>query len=96
MRLDYKEVKPHLSEMPYIREDVYTIKATGSYQGDKAALFEEAKIKGSFADHGDYVAHHVSYDPDVHSQASHARGVKDYRAAHNGEGYKNTRFFIGN
>jgi uncharacterized protein RhaS with RHS repeats len=82
---------------------VYTIKATGSYQGDKAALFGAANIKGSFANHGDYVAHHVSYDPktntmqmqlvrqDVHSKVSHVGGVKDYRAAHNGEGYESSK-----
>ena len=76
---------------------VYTIKATGSYQGDKAALYGEAGLKESFS--SDYVAHHISYDSttntmkmqlvkqDVHSKVSHEGGVKQYRAAHNGDGY---------
>ena len=82
---------------------VYTIKATGSYQGDKAALLGEAKINDSFADYGDYVAHHISYDlntntvqmqlvrKDVHSKVSHIGGVKDYREKHKGQGYEQTK-----
>ena len=37
---------------------VYTIKATGSYQGDKAALYGEAGLKESFS--SDYAAYHIS------------------------------------
>ena len=80
---------------------VYTIKATGSYQGDKAALYGEAKLKESFSP--DYVAHHISYDPetntmqmqlvrqDVHSPVSHVGGVKEYREKHNGQGYESSK-----
>lgn len=82
---------------------VYTIKATGTYQGDKGALFGAAKIKGSFSDHSDYIAHHISYDPEtntmkmqlvkesVHSKVSHVGGVKDYREKHNGIGYEQSK-----
>ena len=60
-------------------------------------MYGEAGLKESFS--SDYVAHHISYDPttntmkmqlvrqDVHSKVSHEGGVKQYRAAHNGEGY---------
>ena len=80
---------------------VYTINASGSYQIDKAALYGKANLKAGFS--SDWVAHHVSYDPetntmkmqlvrqDVHSKVSHVRGVKDYREKHNGEGYEQTK-----
>ncbi|CAM3764091.1 RHS repeat-associated core domain-containing protein [Flavobacterium branchiophilum] len=80
---------------------VYTVKATGNYQGDKAALYGEANLKESFSP--DYVAHHISYDAntntmqmqlvkqDVHSKVSHIGGVKDYREAHNGKGYESSK-----
>ena len=80
---------------------VYTIKATGSYRGDKAALYGEAKLKESFST--DYVAHHISYDPktntmqmqlvkkEAHSKVSHEGGAKEYRQAHNGQGYEQTK-----
>jgi RHS repeat-associated protein len=79
---------------------VYTIIATGSYQGDKEALYGKAQLKESFSP--EYVAHHISYDPetntmkmqlvkqDVHSKVSHIGGVKDYEA-YTGEKYTSSK-----
>ncbi|MFJ1435375.1 RHS repeat-associated core domain-containing protein [Capnocytophaga canimorsus] len=77
---------------------VYTIQATGTYQGDKIALYKAIGLKESFS--VEYVAHHISYDIEtntmqmqlvkqkIHSKVSHIGGVKEYKDAHNGEGYE--------
>ena len=77
---------------------VYTIQATGTYQGDKIALYKAIGLKESFSE--EYVAHHISYDIEtntmqmqlvkqkIHSKVSHIGGIKEYRDAHEGEGYE--------
>jgi hypothetical protein len=67
--------------------------ATGSYQGDKAALYGKAELKDSF-DRKKWEAHHVSYDPNTNTmtmqlvetskhRTKHEGGVKDFETYHN-------------
>ncbi|MEM6807542.1 MAG: RHS repeat-associated core domain-containing protein [Bacteroidota bacterium] len=70
---------------------IYEIEATGTHRGDKMALYKEAGLKESFSD--DYVAHHVSYDPETNTMQmqlvktddhamSHVGGVNDFNEHH--------------
>ena len=79
-------------------EGTYKIEATGSYHGDKKALYGAAGITDSFSP--DYVAHHVSYDASTNEmtmqlvkaenhKVSHEGGVKQYEEI-TGKKYKTT------
>ena len=67
---------------------IYRIPASGNYHDDKVALYAKAGLSEPFSP--DYIAHHISYDPDTnsmemqlvrsesHQKLSHRGGVKDY------------------
>ena len=67
---------------------IYRIPASGNYHDDKVALYAKAWLSEPFSP--DYIAHHISYDPDTnsmemqlvrsesHQKLSHRGCVKDY------------------
>lgn len=69
-------------------EGIFTIRATGSHAGDKAALLEVAKINENSA--RGWVAHHIDYNPvtnemrmqlvapEYHRGYGHIGGVKEF------------------
>ncbi|WP_411915719.1 RHS repeat domain-containing protein [Porphyromonas miyakawae] len=68
---------------------IYRIPASGNYHDDKVALYAKAGLSEPFSP--DYIAHHISYDPDTnsmemqlvrsesHQKLSHRGCVKDYK-----------------
>ena len=79
---------------------IYRIPASGNYHDDKVALYAKAGLSEPLSP--DYIAHHISYDPDTnsmemqlvrsesHQKLSHRGGVKDYE----GQTKKNTNKIV--
>ena len=80
---------------------IYRIPASGNYHDDKVALYAKAGLSEPFSP--DYIAHHISYDPDTnsmemqlvrsesHQKLSHRGGVKDYEEQ-TGKKYKRNSY----